>query len=90
MGRGCGSARRPRPASRRPLGLADADATTLCVKTLLEVVDAGAKNMEVVVLKRAADGAQTIETLPDDALSAIIAAVEAEREESKEESKMEE
>eukprot|EP00629_Pelagomonadales_sp_RCC1024_P006512 CAMPEP_0119276982 /NCGR_PEP_ID=MMETSP1329-20130426/16340_1 /TAXON_ID=114041 /ORGANISM="Genus nov. species nov., Strain RCC1024" /LENGTH=253 /DNA_ID=CAMNT_0007277433 /DNA_START=201 /DNA_END=962 /DNA_ORIENTATION=+ len=71
-------------------GLADDAAVSLCVKTLLEVVDSGAKNMEVVVLKRAADGTQTVETVPDDALSAVIAAIEAEREEAKDEGKMEE
>ena len=41
--------------------LDDAAAIRLCVKALLEVVDSGANNMEVVVLTRAADGAQQCE-----------------------------
>ena len=68
-------------------GLQDDEATELCVKTLLEVVDSGAKNMEVVVLKRGPDGVQTEQTLPDDVLDAVIAKIEAAREESKEEAK---
>ena len=73
-------------------GLEDDDAVALCVKTLLEVVDSGAKNMEVVVLKRDPQGAQTELTLPDDALDAIIKKIEAEREtkdEAKDDAKME-
>ncbi|KAJ8600291.1 hypothetical protein CTAYLR_000695 [Chrysophaeum taylorii] len=55
------------------------DATTLCVKTLLEVVDSGAKNMEIVVLYKTADGTQAEETLGDAKLDAIIAKIEADK-----------
>mmetsp|Transcript_13558 Transcript_13558/g.40579 ORF Transcript_13558/g.40579 Transcript_13558/m.40579 type:complete len:258 (-) Transcript_13558:63-836(-) len=61
--------------------LDDAAAIRLCVKALLEVVDSGANNMEVVVLKRAADGTQSEETLAEDALDAISAEIEKERDE---------
>lgn len=58
------------------------DAVTLCVKTLLEVVDSGAKNMEIVVLKKEGpEQEQVEETLDDDQLGAIIAAIEAEKNE---------
>ena len=67
--------------------LADDDCVELCVKTLLEVVDSGAKNMEVVVLKIAEDGTRSETTLPDEALDAMCARIEREREEGKDEGK---
>ena len=61
-------------------GLDEQAAVALCVKTLLEVVDSGAKNMEIVVLTRdAATGGQTEQTLPDAALDAVIKQIEDER-----------
>ena len=67
--------------------LEDDACVELCVKTLLEVVDSGAKNMEVVVLKIAPDGTRSETTLPDDVLDAMCARIEAEREEVKESGK---
>lgn len=67
--------------------LADDDCVELCVKTLLEIVDSGAKNMEVVVLKIAEDGTRSETTLPDEALDAMCARIEREREEGKDEGK---
>mmetsp|Transcript_34103 Transcript_34103/g.109416 ORF Transcript_34103/g.109416 Transcript_34103/m.109416 type:complete len:256 (-) Transcript_34103:165-932(-) len=68
--------------------LDDDDAVDLCVKTLLEVVDSGAKNMEVVLLKIDPDTKlQTEETLSDDKLDAIIANIEAEANEQPAEAK---
>ena len=82
------SAARTRPAPIRDAGdLADDDCVELCVKTLLEVVDSGAKNMEVVVLKIAEDGTRSETTLPDEALDAMCARIEREREEGKDEGK---
>jgi len=60
-------------------GLSEPDATKLTVKTLLEVVDSGSKNMEVVVVR---SGQPTL-TLDDDAVTAVATEVEAEMEEAK-------
>ncbi|KAJ1449539.1 nucleophile aminohydrolase [Pelagophyceae sp. CCMP2097] len=57
-------------------GLDEEAALLLTVKTLLEVVDSGAKNMEVVIMRPD----QPNETLDDAKLTAIIAAIEAARE----------
>lgn len=54
------------------------EAVNLCVKTLLEVVDSGAKNMDIVVLQRQGDE-QSEQTLDDAKLEAVIAAIEAEK-----------
>lgn len=59
--------------------LEEAQALKLTVKALLEVVDSGSKNMEVVVVRRGAGP----ETLDDEALTAIVTEVEAEQEEAK-------
>uniref|UniRef100_A0A7S3NRE4 Proteasome subunit alpha type n=1 Tax=Aureoumbra lagunensis TaxID=44058 RepID=A0A7S3NRE4_9STRA len=64
--------------------LSDDEATTLCIKTLLEVVDSGSKNMEIVVISRDPNsGVQSETTLSDEKLDAIIATIEAERDETK-------
>ena len=60
-------------------GLSDADALKLNVKTLLEVVDAGAQNMQMCVIKKGKAG----ETVSDEALTEVIKEVEAEKEEAK-------
>jgi len=59
-------------------GLDEAQALKLTVKALLEVVDSGSKNMEVVVVRRSG-----LETLGDEALTAVVTEVEAEQEEAK-------
>jgi 20S proteasome subunit alpha 4 len=60
-------------------GLSDEDAIRLTIKALLEVVDSGAKNMEVAVLK--VD--QPVNMLAEDLLQGIINDIEKEKEESK-------
>ena len=60
-------------------GLTEGDSLKLTVKALLEVVDSGTKNMEIVVLRKG----QPMQTLDDDALSAVVTEVEAELEEAK-------
>lgn len=63
--------------------LSDEQALSLCVKTLLEVVDAGAKNMELVLIsKDPVTGEQYETTLDDDRLGAIIATIEEERQQA--------
>jgi len=60
-------------------GLADTDALRLTVKALLEVVDSGAKNMEIAVLHPGA----TVSMVTEDELQAIISDIEREQEEAK-------
>eukprot|EP00618_Florenciella_parvula_P014712 CAMPEP_0119479834 /NCGR_PEP_ID=MMETSP1344-20130328/8922_1 /TAXON_ID=236787 /ORGANISM="Florenciella parvula, Strain CCMP2471" /LENGTH=250 /DNA_ID=CAMNT_0007514101 /DNA_START=39 /DNA_END=791 /DNA_ORIENTATION=+ len=60
-------------------GLTEGDSLKLTVKALLEVVDSGTKNMEIVVLRKG----QPMQTLDDDALSAVVTEVEAELEAAK-------
>lgn len=60
-------------------GLSETASLKLTVKALLEVVDSGSKNMEVVVVRRG----QPAETLAPDVLDAVVAEVEAEIEEAK-------
>ena len=60
-------------------GLNEADSLKLTVKALLEVVDSGTKNMEIVVIRKG----QQMETLDDEALGAVVTEVEAELEEAK-------
>lgn len=57
-------------------GLTEEESITLTVKTLLEVVDSGAKNMEIVIMRHN----QPDETLDDAKLGTVIAAIEAARE----------
>lgn len=60
-------------------GQTESDSLKLTVKTLLEVVDSGTKNMEIVVVRKD----QPTQTLDDDALTAVVNEVEAELEEAK-------
>ncbi|CAM9435007.1 unnamed protein product [Chrysoparadoxa australica] len=53
------------------------DAIKLTVKALLEVVDSGAKNMEIAIVRKG----KPVETLTEDAMNAIVATLEAEAEE---------
>ena len=55
------------------------EAVKLSVQALLEVVDSGAKNMEICVVKR--DGGKTIMDETD--VNAIVKEIEAEAEEGK-------
>jgi 20S proteasome subunit alpha 4 len=59
--------------------LSDVDALRLTVKALLEVVDSGAKNMEVAVLRYG----QVVHMVPEADLEAIISDIEREQEEAK-------
>jgi len=59
--------------------LSERDALKLTVKTLLEVVDSGSKNMEVVVVRAGA----AFKPLTDDALEALSQEILAESEEEK-------
>lgn len=61
------------------VGLADNDALRLTVKALLEVVDSGAKNMEIAVLRPG----ETVSMVTEDELQAIISDIEREQEEAK-------
>jgi len=60
-------------------GLSQAEATKLTVKALLEVVDSGSKNMELVVIRRGEPAA----TMSDESVQAVVDQVEAEMEEAK-------
>lgn len=60
-------------------GLSEAEATKLTVKTLLEVVDSGSKNMELIVVRRGVPA----ETLTDEIVQGVVDEVEAEKEEAK-------
>lgn len=60
-------------------GLADADALRLVVRALLEVVDSGAKNMEIAILRPSA----AVSMIPEAELQTIITDIEREQEEAK-------
>mmetsp|Transcript_16874 Transcript_16874/g.24751 ORF Transcript_16874/g.24751 Transcript_16874/m.24751 type:complete len:252 (-) Transcript_16874:207-962(-) len=60
-------------------GMDEEKATKLAVKALLEVVDSGAKNMEVVVIRRETPNM----VLSEERLAAVVTEIEAEAEESK-------
>lgn len=60
-------------------GLADADALRLVVRALLEVVDSGAKNMEIAILRHGA----AVSMIPEAELQSIITDIEREQEEAK-------
>jgi 20S proteasome subunit alpha 4 len=51
------------------------DAVKLAVRALLEVVEAGSKNIEVAVMRRG----QGMQILPDAAVDALVAAIEADK-----------
>lgn len=59
--------------------ITETDAVQLTVKALLEVVDSGAKNMEIAIMR---DGAK-VHMLPETDLQTIIEAIEKEQEEAK-------
>jgi 20S proteasome subunit alpha 4 len=62
--------------------LSEADAVRLAVKSLLEVVDSGSKNMEVAVLRRN----EPVVMMLEEELAAIIVDIEREIEEAKQKS----
>lgn len=57
----------------------EADTVQLAVKALLEVVDSGAKNMEIAIMR----SGSSVATLPEEELQAIIDTIEKEQEEAK-------
>lgn len=59
--------------------LPEQDALRLTIKALLEVVDSGAKNMEVALLKFG----QPVKMISEDELQGIISDIEREQEEAK-------
>ena len=59
----------------------EAECVMLAIKALLEVVDGGAKNMEVVVMADPTSGAS--KTIPEEELAEKIAAIEKEQEEAR-------
>jgi len=61
----------------------DQQTIELAIRALMEVVESGNKNVEVAVLRRG----QTLEFLSDEAISAIVTKVEAEKEAEKEKAK---
>eukprot|EP00953_Heterococcus_sp_UTEX-ZZ885_P042492 21584-Heterococcus_DN1.PRE.2 len=60
-------------------GMSESQAIKLCVKALLEVVDSGAKNMEICLIRRD----QAIEMLSEEGLDAVVQQIEVEAEEAK-------
>eukprot|EP01084_Bolivina_argentea_P226976 383351_1 len=60
-------------------GMEDAVATKLCIKALLEVVDSGAKNMEVCLIHRNAE----VQFMSLEEMQAVVNEIEAEAQESK-------
>jgi len=60
-------------------GMAEAETVKLAIKTLLEVVDSGAKNMEVCIVKNGLPN----EMLSEDAMATIVSEIEKEIEEAK-------
>jgi 20S proteasome subunit alpha 4 len=52
----------------------------VCIKALLEVVDGGAKNIEIVVMPSPGAPAKT---LPEERLAEVVAVIEKEAEEAK-------
>ena len=61
--------------------LSQEDAVNLAVKALLEVVDSGAKNMEVCVITKDSRN-MTPKLMPEAELDACVSAIEAENEEN--------
>ena len=61
-------------------GLEEEDAVTLAVRALLEVVDSGAKNMEVCIVKNGSKST-TPTIMNDSELDEYVAKIEAEKEE---------
>lgn len=59
--------------------LSDTEALRLTVKALLEVVDSGAKNMELAVLRQGS----AVEMISEADLQAVISDIEREQEEAK-------
>ena len=59
--------------------MTETDAVQLTVKALLEVVDSGAKNMEIAIMREGA----VVHMLPEVDLQTIIEAIEKEQEEAK-------
>ena len=59
--------------------LTEADSLRLTVKALLQVVDSGAKNMEIAVIRRD----QALQIVPEEQVQAIITDIEREQEEAK-------
>ena len=59
--------------------LGEQDAIKTTVKALLEVVDSGAKNMEIAIMRKG----EPMVILPEDKLTAVIEEIEKEQEEAK-------
>jgi 20S proteasome subunit alpha 4 len=59
--------------------LNEANSIELAIKSLMEVVDSGSKNMDIAVIRNN----QPMEIIPEADLSAIIADIEKEQEEAK-------
>ena len=59
--------------------LGEQDAIKTTVKALLEVVDSGAKNMEIAIMRKG----EPMAILPEDQLTAVIEEIEREQEEAK-------
>lgn len=59
--------------------MTEAEALRLTVKALLQVVDSGAKNMEIAVIRHN----QALYTVPEDEVQVIITDIEREQEEAK-------
>jgi 20S proteasome subunit alpha 4 len=60
-------------------GLTEEEAVKLTIKALLEVVDSGAKNMEIAVVLQN----QALKTITEDVVQTIITDIEREQEEAK-------
>uniref|UniRef100_A0A7S0SVN3 Proteasome subunit alpha type n=1 Tax=Chromulina nebulosa TaxID=96789 RepID=A0A7S0SVN3_9STRA len=61
------------------VGLSQSDAIRLTIKSLLEVVDSGSKNMEIAIVTKE----QSLQIIPEDQVQIIISDIEAEIEEAK-------
>eukprot|EP01035_Chromulina_nebulosa_P019364 gene19364-25231_t len=61
------------------VGLSQSDAVRLTIKSLLEVVDSGSKNMEIAIVTKE----QSLQIIPEDQIQIIITDIEAEIEEAK-------
>lgn len=59
--------------------LGEQDAIKVTIKALLEVVDSGAKNMEIAVMRKG----EPMRILPDESLTSVIEEIEKEQEEAK-------
>ena len=66
--------------------IGEQDAVKLTIKALLEVVDSGAKNMEIAVMRKG----EAVTFVKDEELTAIIGEIEKEQEEAKAKSSAEE